>query len=261
MDKQKLGRDTLFGSAAGDFSKVFLDNSTDQIKMELRLQDAKGEFVGRLWIGIWMLEFQDVIHIREIEGNLQVQKDVLSEMDPYCVFKIDSKVLDHTSVARKAGVRPVWREEFMLFIDEKSETFETQVKDEDLVADDDIGCGSIEISSIPGEEEEMVLELVDQEESVGNVKFKIFKKRYINEGVRKKEKVIIKLDIPEERFFVLEGSKLTVDNKVLPPLVEYRVEYGGVVRRSVLKKGKEVFWGDTHLFKISISREIQLVVT
>lgn len=31
-------------------------------------------------------------------------------MDPYCIFKIDNKEMDKTSVCRKGGQKPIWRE-------------------------------------------------------------------------------------------------------------------------------------------------------
>lgn len=30
-------------------------------------------------------------------------------MDPYCVFNIDKKIADQTSICRKGGSKPIWR--------------------------------------------------------------------------------------------------------------------------------------------------------
>lgn len=50
-------------------------------------------------------------------------------MDPYCVFNIDKKVVDQTLICRKGGQKPVWREEFMLFINNNNKVFGVEMKD------------------------------------------------------------------------------------------------------------------------------------
>lgn len=50
----------------------------------------------------------------------------------------------------------------------------------------------------------MTLDLLDEDTNVGLLRFKISKRRYVNEGVRRKERVLVKLDISEDRFLVVE---------------------------------------------------------
>lgn len=57
-----------------------------------------------------MLERQRVIHIEEIEGLLNQEFDLLSDMDPYLEFKLDSKLVDATPVLRNGGKHPIWRQ-------------------------------------------------------------------------------------------------------------------------------------------------------
>lgn len=150
-DKQKLRRDEIIGECTASFVRVFEENSAEQIRMELQVKDGKGEFIGTLWIGVWMLARQEVIHVREIEGNFKKQKDVFSEMDPYCVFGVDGERREKTGVCRKGGVKPIWREDIMVYVDgrgkgknkEGDEWFEVEVKDEDVLVDDMIGVGKI----------------------------------------------------------------------------------------------------------------------
>lgn len=52
--------------------------------------------------------------------------------------------------------------------------------------DDEIGAGSLEIDTIPGQEEEIIVDLEEDEKHVGIVKFKIYKRKYINFNIKRK---------------------------------------------------------------------------
>lgn len=115
-DKNKLGRDTFMGKATVDLSKVFLDNDAEEVRVEARIEDEAKGFTGRVWLGFAMLERQKVIHIEEIEAEIDTETDFLGEIDPYLQFKTQNLVLDKTPILRNAGRKPTWRQEFLLCI-------------------------------------------------------------------------------------------------------------------------------------------------
>jgi Ca2+-dependent lipid-binding protein len=95
-------------------------------------------------------------------------------MDPYLEFRLDGKTIDSTPVLRNGGRNPIWRQQFDIMILESSKQLEACMMDEDVIKDDFIGLAKQLIESIPEEVDAIEVDLMNEEEKVGIVRFKIY---------------------------------------------------------------------------------------
>jgi hypothetical protein len=112
--------------------------------------------------------------------------DVLSEMDPYLEFKFDGRTYDSAPVLRNAGKNPIWRQHFDLLPAVSSVEMQICMLDEDVVNDDEVGTAKEVIDNIPQDMETVSLDLLNADEKVGIIRFKISCREYVNSRIRKR---------------------------------------------------------------------------
>jgi len=86
--------------------------------------------------------------IRPLNGSLTRNTDLFSKMDPYVRVILGSQRRE-TSVARNAGKRPQWRDEFIIKPNAYDDVIKFEVWDQDFNSRDDfVGSGALAISTI-----------------------------------------------------------------------------------------------------------------
>ena len=93
---------------------------------------------------------RETIVFRPIQANLNKNKDILTQQDPYCKFKIGFHSIK-SSVAKGQGKHPHW-DDFITLDRKHGEQFaKITIKDKDTFSlDDTLGKVKINLDTIPG---------------------------------------------------------------------------------------------------------------
>lgn len=91
----------------------------------------------------------------------------------------------------------------------------------------------------------MELEATDKDENrVGVVRFRIYCRVYVNEGIKKKEPYLEAIELGSRVYFWVGQAKMSVENSktVLTPTFYYTLAYCSSKIASKTSKGLEPFW-------------------
>ena len=89
------------------------------------------------------------LHFNIFRGELYINTEIFSEMDPFMILKYGKKKFK-TKVLDEAGVNPVWNQEFVFPISSVQDTINIFCYDEDFIIDDFIGLTTMKFEEFNG---------------------------------------------------------------------------------------------------------------